>query len=307
MIPSSRRGYAMVAIAAATWGTWSLFLRPAERMQANLGAPISPGFEAAIVFGMNLVLVAPWAFADRPQTARPLRAWLGIAVLGPIDAMNSLFFFWAMQRTSIAIAVLSHYLAPLFVTALAPFALRETARRSTWLHVALAFAGLTLLLDPLSTARAAGNGSLVGAGLGATSAVFYASNVLLTKRLLPWFSTREIIGYHAVSGVLVLLFFVPHGGFSIAPAPAALLAAGSLVPGVCAGLLFMRGLAIVPASHAAVLTLLEPLAAVLVAAIVWREIPSALGALGGVLILVAAWLVTRSERRRPMEDDAQAA
>ena len=51
-------------------------------------------------------------------------AWLGVG-----DALNAYFFFEAYQRTSVAIAVLTHYLAPLFIAIGAPLLLRERTER----------------------------------------------------------------------------------------------------------------------------------------------------------------------------------
>jgi DME family drug/metabolite transporter len=53
----------------------------------------------------------------------------------------------------------------------------------------------------------------------------------------------------------------------------------------------MRGLARVPASAASVLTLLEPLVAVSLGVLVWKEHVGLAGLLGAALLLGGAWLV----------------
>jgi drug/metabolite transporter (DMT)-like permease len=58
----------------------------------------------------------------------------------------------------------------------------------------------------------------------------------------------------------------------------------------------MRSLASIPAAHAATLTLLEPVTALLLAALVWGEQLSALGLLGAVAILAAGAWVVRGDR-----------
>jgi len=272
-------GYARIAIAASLWGTWSLFFRRAERIQR-----IAPALEAFIVFAVILIAVAPGAWRDRPAVRRTGRAWLAIAVLGVGDAINALLFFWAMQRTSLAIAVLSHYLAPVLIATAAPFVLRERLRAGTALALGVALAGLVLLLEPW---HAATQGAVGGALLGAGSAVFYAANILITKRIQHLFSPREILAWHMPVALAVLALAMPPGGFAIGLAPLLLVAAAALLVGALAGVLFLSGLVRVYASRAAVLTLLEPTVAVFIGALVWHEslgLPQLLGAafvLGG--------------------------
>lgn len=280
------RGYALVAAASASWGAWSLFFRPAERAQ-----PVAPALEAAVVLAVTSLATMPGALRDRPSAPRPLRAWALLAALGVTDALNTLLFFWAMQRTSLAVAVLSHYFAPVLVAALAPIALREVARRATFGFLALAIAGLALLLEPW---RASTAGALAGAGLGLASAVFYTGNILLQKRLFDAFSAREVLSWHAVLSVAILVLFVPHGGFALGAWPAALLVAGGATLGATSCLAFLRGLSAIPASHASVLTLLEPLVAVSVGAVAWHEVPGPIALAGAALILAAAYGVVRA-------------
>lgn len=296
----ARLGYWCVAAAAALWGLWSMPLRWVERHQ-----PLSAASESFVLMLVGFVSVTPLTLRGVPRALRacPPSSWVLLACFGFSDALNCLCFFWAMQRTTLAVAVLTHYLAPVLVAVLAPVLLGERMGQRTWGALALSLFGLLLLLEPWQK----GPGSVAGAALGAASAVFYAGNVLMTKRLQRFFSSSEVLAWHLPSALLLLFLCVPHGGLSIALTPLAILIAGSLVLGVFAGLLFMRGLERVLASHAAVLTLIEPLVAVGIGVIVWGESPSALGALGGGLILWGASRVLREDRavRAPVVDPAE--
>jgi drug/metabolite transporter (DMT)-like permease len=287
-------GYLKVAAAAALWGTFSLFFRPAERMH-----PVAPAAEAFVVFGVVLVAVGPFAWRERVRASRPLGAWLAVAYIGVADALNALLFFWSMQTTTLAIAVLSHYLAPVLVAAAAPFVLRERLRRPTIIALACALGGLTLLLEPW---RALGPSALAGAALGAASAVFYASNLLVFKRIQAYFSPLEVLAWHMVVALLVLFPFVPPASWAMPNEVLLRLVAAGALPGAIAGVLFVRGLARVHASRASVLTLLEPVVAVLVGALFWGEVPSVIGFGGAVLVLLGAWIVLRTDS---VEGDAK--
>ena len=222
--------------------------------------------------------------------------WWAIVLLGLFDAGNATLFFAAMATTTVAVAVLSHYLAPVFVAVAAPFALR-TERRPFAVALSLAaLLGLALVLEPwqLSSAHVGAGRPLLGAALGAGSALFYAANVLITKRIGPRFTAEEQLVYHAILSALIV---VSVAMASRAPLPsfegAVRVAVGGAVVGATAGLLFLYGLRRIPAEHAGMLTFLEPLTAVLIAWAAWGERPGLGAALGGAIVLTAGALAIR--------------
>lgn len=204
--------------------------------------------------------------------------------------MNVILLFRAYQATSIAIAVTTHYLAPLFVALSAPVLLREKAAARTFVAAALGFSGLLVMLRPWAADRSPTDS--LGAAFGAGSAVFYASNVIVNKRLSRTFSGGEMMFFHGLVAIPVLAAFVPIRSYFLLHAGAALwLALGAFGPGAMSGLLFVWGLRRVPASHASTLTLLEPLVAVLLGALTYREPLRVSLMVGGVVILASAAIV----------------
>jgi drug/metabolite transporter (DMT)-like permease len=251
--------------------------------------------QSAVVMTVLTAVALPIMFRDRIATRAPPSAWLLVAWLGVGDALNVALFFAAYQRTSVAVAVLTHYLTPLFVAVLAPLLLREPSRPRTYGAVAAAFVGLVLLLEPwragLSRADA------VGALFGAASAVFYASNVLVNKRLVPWFSGSELMFFHGLVATPLLWLAVSSADVAAADTRALfVVVGGALGPGALAGLMFVWGLRRVAASHASVLTLLEPFVAVLLAGAFLGETLGPVPILGGLLILAGALAVVSGGR-----------
>jgi drug/metabolite transporter (DMT)-like permease len=227
---------------------------------------------------------------DRVRVKPTLSQWLGVAWLGIGDALNVVLFFAAYQRTTVAIAVLTHYLTPILVAVAAPFALGEKARARTFGAVAVAFVGLVLLLEPWRVGL--GHSDVIGAALGAGSAVFYASNVVFNKRLVKAFSGSELMFFHGLVATPLLFALVPTSEYALVSHHAlAIVMLGALGPGALGGLLFVWGLRRIAASHASVLTLLEPFVAVLLAAAVMGERIGIVSVFGGALILAGAVLV----------------
>jgi drug/metabolite transporter (DMT)-like permease len=268
-------------MAAMSWGTWPLILR---------NAPMPPALQSAVLMTAVTLASLPVMLRDRLRV-KPTRAqWAGVAWLGIGDALNTVLFFGAYQRTTVAVAVLTHYLTPILVAVAAPFVLREKARARTFVAVAVAFAGLVLLLEPWRVGL--GRNDVIGAALGAGSAVFYASNVLTNKRIAAAFSGSEMMFFHGLVAAPLLFALVPSHEYALVSGSALrVVMLGALGPGALAGLLFVWGLRRIAASHASVLTLLEPFVAVLLAASVMGESVGRVALVGGTLILGGALLV----------------
>ena len=163
--------------------------------------------------------------------------------------------------------------------------------------------GSCCLLEPWrSSARA---NDLVGAALGAGSAVFYASNVLVNKRLARAFSgeradvlprpRRDAAPLRARALASVRGASRPRARASSSSARSARgRSAASSSSGACAA---------VPASHASVLTLLEPFVAVVLAAAVLGERLGRGSIRGRGLILAGAVVVVTGRARRTRRGD----
>lgn len=286
-------GYALVALAAMGWGTWPLILRD---------APMPAALQSAVLMTAITMASLPMMLRDRVRVRPTLSQWFGVAWLGIGDALNTVLFFAAYQRTTVAVAVLTHYLTPIFVALAAPLVLREKPRARTYTAVAVAFVGLVLLLEPWRAGL--GRNDVVGAALGAGSAVFYASNVLVNKRLASAFSGSEMMFFHGVVAAPLLFALVPPGEYALVSGHAlTVVVLGSLGPGALGGLLFVWGLRRIPASHASVLTLLEPFVAVLLAAAVMGESLRLLAVGGGALILAGAVMVVSQARATTADED----
>ena len=272
----------MVTLAAASWGTWSLFLRP-----TGLSAwVISP-----IIFAIMAVVAFPFTLREKPAhwDRKTVLLLLGNTAS---DALNVITFFAALQYTTVAIAVLTHYLAPILI-ALASPRIEGTYTRGARPAAAIALGGLVIMLEPW---RVAADGVAIGALLGAASAVAYASNVFCVRRLAERIGPARVMSYHSALAAVLMLPFAVSGLATVSWADLGLLAAGSTTIGALSGIVFIAGLTRIGAARAAVLTFAEPLVAVAVGAFVWSEPLRPLAALGGALVLGAGIHVARQAR-----------
>ena len=285
--------YLAVAGAACAWGTWGLVIRRVEAL-----APMSTALESTIVMGVITVATGFASLRDRrderaPWPARAFMAWLGVS-----DAMN-VFLFFAAYKLTLTVSVLSHYLTPIFVALAAPLVLRERMTARSAAAIAVSFAGLATMLAP-SGAEAPSAIVWTSAALGAGSAVFYASNVIVNKFVAASFTPSETMFWHGVVATPLLAALVPMTAWhALDPRAAGLLSVASLGPGAAAGLAFVWGLRRMPAAHASTLTLLEPLVSIVLAASLLGEPLTSRAALGGALILAGSLVVMTSRPSIP--------
>jgi drug/metabolite transporter (DMT)-like permease len=276
------RGIVMVALAAASWGTWSLFLRPTG-LPANVTSPI--------MFAIMGLVMLPVALRGEP-TRWDRTTVLLLAGNTVCDALNVITFFAALSHTTVAIAVLTHYLAPIFI-ALAASKVEGVRTPGTLPAAAIALGGLVIVLEPW---RDVGNDALVGAALGAASAVCYAGNVFVVRRLAERLGPARVMSYHSLLAAVVMLPFAVSGLATVSSSDLALLAAGATTIGAVSGVVFIAGLARIGSARAAVLTFAEPLVAVAVGALAWSEPMRPPAVLGGALVLAAGIHVARQAR-----------
>lgn len=272
----------MVTLAAASWGTWSLFLRPTG-LSAVTTAPIL--FVVMGLFALPLALRSPRATWDRKT--------VGLVVLNAaFDALNIVTFFAAINYTTVAIAVLSHYVAPILIAIAAP-RIDGTSARGVLPASIVAALGLVIVLEPW---RAAGDGAVLGAALGMISAVCYAGNMFTVRRLAERIGAGRAMSYHSLLAALALAPFAIAGASDVSLHDLGLLTAGAITIGATSGIVFAIGLTRIGAARAAVLCYAEPLVAVAIGALVWEEPLHPLAAVGGAMVLGAGIHVARKAR-----------
>ncbi len=271
-----------IAVSAASWGTWVVFLRAAEK-----AGPTHAAVESVVMMSVVTLASGVLALRERAPLPRAIVPWLFVVLLGVFDAVNVIALFRAYQTTSVAIAALTHYLAPIFVTIGAPLILGEHWTRRGVLGCLLSFGGLVLLLQPWRTPLS----SLEGAAYGTASAICYALNIFINKKFAGQFSAASLMAWHGVVATPILALFVPSGAWQALQVNSLLyLLLGSILLGAMAGLLFVWGLRRTPSNAAATITFVEPLVAVLVGVFVYGETLNVVASAGGVLVLSGAYL-----------------
>ncbi len=224
---------------------------------------------------------SPAAFANRRELA-----WLALS--GAAIGVNWILLFEAMRFTSISVATLIYYMAPVFVTAASPFVLREKLTLRQALCAAAALLGMAAVSGVLRGGVAAGEAGGMLLALGA--AALYASVVLMNKKITgvpPVTRTALQLG---AAGLVALPYAAVTGGITAAAFSVQnclwMLLAGVVHTGA-AYLMYFSALPFLRAQTAALFSYLDPVTALVLSAAVLHERMDAFGWLGAALILGA--------------------
>ncbi len=114
----------------------------------------------------------------------------GLFLLAIFFTFNMLTYLGALKYTDAAVAVLTHYTAPIFVAFLAPLFLREKVKKDTIFSLVIAFTGFFIIFFK----RPPGNGTTVlGTVLGLLSGLFYAFIIITGKMLLQKVEKADLL------------------------------------------------------------------------------------------------------------------
>lgn len=281
-------GVLLVAVSAACFGSGGAAVKaslasglsPLEVVQARIAL-------SAVVLTLVVAVLRPGALRFRRSELPVLLAY-GLLAFCLVQALYVL----ALSRLPVAVALLLEYLATVLVALWVRFVRRIPLPRTAWLGVALALAGLAMVVQVWQGFRLDALGVVIGLG----SAGALASYFLLSERGLADRDPLGLVACGALIGVVPLALLgswrfqfsalgtpVPVGG-ALLPAWAPLLWLG-LVSTTLAYLFGVSALRHLPAPVVSVLSTVEVLIAAGIAWAVLGESLAAVQLVGGAVLL----------------------
>ena len=292
--PSSNvLGALLIVIAASSFGVLGPIAQYADRAGVSSLTLVTwrAGVGAIVVLVFLAVRAAAGTRLWRPWRELPGRDRLFMAMAAPTNAALNLAMFVAFLRIGIALALLIFYVYPAFVALASMLWFGERLDRIRWAALGISMAGVVLVV-----AGAGDLGSLdaLGIGLafiGALAQTFYALAAHHGFRAVP--GTQAAAFTMGGAAILYLLLFALIGRLPEVGQPLAGIAA--LWPVMVAGVMgaglatvcFIGGIRLLGAPRATILSTLEPVVGVGLAAILFGTLPTALQVAGGGLIIAA--------------------
>lgn len=211
-----------------------------------------------------------------------------------ILAVHWILFFESIRVSTVAVGLLAYSSFPVFTAFLEPLFFRtRLSRRHLGLSLAC-LAGVFLLVPRFSWSERVFQGVVTGLGAGATFALLSIINRKLSFRY-----ASPVVAFYQDAGAA--LFLLPA---ALLKPPAltgrdfALLAILGLLCTALAHTLFIAGMRRLSAQTASIISALEPVYGIALAALLLGERPSARTIAGGLIILTAVFVLSLSNLKR---------
>lgn len=224
-------------------------------------------------------------------------------------AFNWLCLFAAYRLTTVAVASVLNYLAPILLVVAAPFLFHERITAKKAVCVGVAFVGVALVSGVFG-GLAEGTDPL-GIVLAIAAAFCFAGIVTFNKHLVGVDPLDKTLVQLFLAGLWLIPFAIvvgPAPEVPVAVDPAIGLGALLFVGVVLTGLVYVwyfDAIATLPVQTVAVLGYLEPVVSVLTSALILGEPLTPAGLVGSILVIGAA-LAGETWARTPADDAADA-
>lgn len=265
------------------FGTIGLFVKNIELSSSEIA--LTRGFIGGVTLILATIFLKKKISFEAIKNNLYLLIFSGLAV-----GLNWIFLFQGYKYTAISNATLSYYFAPVFVTILAPFILKEKLTLSKFLCVLMALVGMFCIVgvDGIN-----GGSDLIGIVYGLLAAGFYASVILMNK-FLKGIDSIEITVIQLISATITLLPYVLYveglGILSVSSVSIPYILILGIVHTGIAYLLYFSSLQGLKGQTIAVLSYIDPVFAIIISAIILKEQLGVLQIIGGVLILGSSFL-----------------
>lgn len=280
-------GILFIAISAASFGTLAIFGRfaYADGMDTFTVLFLRFGFSAAFMTVILILRKEPF------PRGRIFAQLVGMGALGYVG--QSFMYLTAINYASAGLVALLLYLYPFFVAILSIIFLREKLTLPKIIALALALIGTALTVDP-------NGGQLIGALMAIAAALIYSVYIIVGTNVMKHVSAIQSSAViFASAGIVYGLLTLINGAHLPASNTGWLTMLGIIVISTIIPVTaFLAGLERIGPTNAAMLSTLEPVVTVLLAAWFFGEHLSPIILIGGGLILVAVVLLTRIEMQR---------
>lgn len=277
-------GILLIAISAASFGTLAIFGRYAYNDGMDIYTVLFLRFGISASFMTVILLLRKEHF----PRGRILAQLVGMGALGYVG--QSFLYLTAIKYASAGLVALLLYLYPFFVAVLSMIFLREVITRVKIIALVLTLFGAALTVGPVS-------GQLIGALMAITAALIYSIYIIVGTGVMKHVTAVQssTVIFASAGAVYGLLTFANGAHLPASNsgwlAMLGIIVVSTIIPVVT----FLAGLERVGPTNAAMLSTIEPVVTVLLAAWLFGDKLLPIVMVGGGLILVAVILLTRAE------------
>ncbi len=280
----------ILALVMILFGTISIFIKSIQLPSSLIAVT------RAILGGSILIIYVKLGKKDFSIDSIKKNIWL-LLLAGSAMGFNWIFLFEAYKSTTVSMATLSYYFAPIMVVLASPFLLKEKMTAKKMFTVLMAMTGLLLIVNP-SELSSAGYDHGKGIAFGLAAATLYASVIIINK-FFKSLSGLEATMIQLFTAALVLAPYIILFEKPVLTVPdpisiGALLLVGIIYTGA-AYTVYFTVVKSIESQSIAVLSYLDPITAVLISVLFLGEKMSLFQIVGGVLILGATYISEKKQ------------
>lgn len=268
----------MLIMSMVMFGTLGPFVRNIPVSSGELA--LYRAVLAALLIGLYLLVTGQKIPFTKIKKEVPLLLISGMAM-----GINWILLFEAYKYTSVSVATLSYYFAPVIVTITCPILFKEKLTIKQIICFVMSTMGLVFITGLNDVG---GSNNFIGILFGLGAAVFYATVILLNKFI------KNVDGIHRtflqfLAAIIILIpYVVMTSGITLESMNMLgwvnLLTVGLVHTGITYCMYF-SSLKELPGQKAAILSYIDPLVAVVISVVVLNETMSLGQIVGGILIL----------------------
>lgn len=240
----------------------------------------------------SLVMLLTHLIRRKPFNGKSLRSNMAkLVVSGAMIGFNWVLLFEAYRFTTVSIATVCYYMAPVFIMISSPITLHEeiTARKAVC--TILALVGVVLVSGILTDRKVGSPDNLKGVLFGLSAALLYACVVNINKKIEGVDGMERTIFQMGPAALAVLPYWLLTDditGITITLQPVLMLLVACLINTALAYDLYFESIGHLSAQTSALMSYIDPVVAIILSAAVLKEAISPLAAVGVVLVLGSA-------------------
>lgn len=269
----------MLIVSMATFGTLGLFVRHIQVSSGELA--LYRAIMATVMIGAYLLITGNKIPFKSIKNDIPFLLLSGMAM-----GINWILLFEAYKYTTVSVATLSYYFAPVIVTLVCPILFKEKMSVKQVVCFVMSTLGIVMItgIGDVSTSGT----NIIGILFGLGAAMFYATVILINKFI------KTVEGLHRtflqfIAAIIILVPYVAAtNGVNLDLLDkigwSALLVVGIVHTGITYCLYF-SSLNELPGQKVAILSYIDPLVAIVISVTLLGESMTMIQAIGGALIL----------------------
>lgn len=219
----------------------------------------------------TLVVLPVFLFKSKNMNLDALKKNIVPLVLSGVAlGFNWMFLFEAYNYTSVQVATLCYYMAPVFVILVSPVFLKERLGISGIICTIGAVSG-AVLISGVVNGKIAG---FTGIILGLVAAVLYASIIILNKKIVGISGIERTFFQLMISAVVMLVYLLATENvstFNLTYSQTAILLILGVVHTGIVYILFFSAVSNLPAQTASIISYVDPVSAIILSSIFLNE------------------------------------